>query len=79
MVDHAFATVLRRLRTAQGLSQERLAERAGIHRTYVSQLERRLKSPTLNTIAKLADSFDLTLMEFITQVQIEIDGLPTDN
>jgi transcriptional regulator with XRE-family HTH domain len=44
------------LRRAAGISQEELGERAGIHRTYVSQLERGIKSPTIVILQKLSDA-----------------------
>ncbi len=50
-----FAIALKHYREATGLSQEELASRAGLDRTYVSQLERALKSPTLTSIEKLAE------------------------
>ena len=45
--------VIRRLREADGLSQEALAERAQIDRTYVSIVERGLKSPTIDTFVRI--------------------------
>ncbi len=49
-----FARNLRRVRTERGLSQEALADLAGIDRTYVSALERERYSASLDTIEKLA-------------------------
>lgn len=49
-----FATNVRRRRLELGLSQEELAERAGVHRTYVGMLERREKNVTLQSIERLA-------------------------
>lgn len=49
-----FAQNLRRLRTERALSQEALADLAGIDRTYVSALERRKYSASLDTIERLA-------------------------
>lgn len=46
--------MLRSLREAAKLTQEELAHSSDLHRTYVSQLERGLKSPSLNAIASLA-------------------------
>jgi transcriptional regulator with XRE-family HTH domain len=46
--------VLRRARVEAGLTQEQLAERAGVHDTYVSLLERGLSSPSVDTIAAKA-------------------------
>ncbi len=48
-----FGERLRCLRIQAGLSQEVLAERAGIHTTYVGQLERGEKNPTVDTVMKL--------------------------
>ncbi|WP_080404990.1 helix-turn-helix domain-containing protein [Burkholderia ubonensis] len=45
---------LRRLRTASGLSQEELADRAGLHRTYVSSVERAQRNLSLENIFNLA-------------------------
>jgi len=50
----AFGRVISNLRREAGLSQEELAYRCNLHRTYISQLERGLKSPTLTTISALA-------------------------
>lgn len=41
---------LRRAREEAGLTQEELAQRAGLHRTYISILERDQKSPTVETL-----------------------------
>jgi transcriptional regulator with XRE-family HTH domain len=53
-LSELFATALKHYREALGLSQEELAAKAGLDRTYVSQLERGLKSPTLTSLEKLA-------------------------
>lgn len=52
--EKAFGSVVREARREAGKSQEDLAFDAGVHRTYVSQIERGLKSPTLWVIVKLA-------------------------
>ena len=48
--------VLRAKREKLGISQEGLAERAGVDRTYVSILERGLKSPTVETLEKICNA-----------------------
>lgn len=48
---------IRELRHRNELSQEVLAERAGIHRTYVSDLEGGRRNVTLDNILKLAEAF----------------------
>lgn len=53
-LNRTFAKLLRDHREELGISQERLAENAGLDRTFISQLERGLKSPTLSTVERLA-------------------------
>lgn len=52
-----------RLRLALGHSQEGLAELAGFHRTYVSQVERRVANVTLDNIQRLAVVLDVPVAE----------------
>lgn len=67
----AFAKALKRLRRERGLSQEDLALQCGLHRTYVSQLERGLKSPSLKTLDKIATALKIRLIELIEIVEKE--------
>lgn len=54
---------MRELRLSKSYSQEELADRMGVDRTYVSDLERQLRNPSLRTIAKLADALDTSIGE----------------
>jgi len=49
-----FANNMKAERIAQGISQEKLAEKAGLHRTYVSQVERGVVAISLDNVEKLA-------------------------
>jgi len=51
---------VRRLRTDKGWSQEDYADRAGIHRTYVSDIERGARNPTITVVEKLAKPLGVT-------------------
>lgn len=51
---HVFANNLRAIRLEKGLSQERLADEAGLDRTYISSLERAVYSASLDVIEKIA-------------------------
>jgi transcriptional regulator with XRE-family HTH domain len=51
------------------LSREELAFESGYHRTYISFLERGLKSPTLNTIFHIASVLDIAPSEIIRRVE----------
>jgi transcriptional regulator with XRE-family HTH domain len=67
-----FAKIISDLRKSARLSQEELAERAGVHRTYVSQLERGLKSPTLDTILKLSSALDTRPSTVMRKLEAEL-------
>jgi transcriptional regulator with XRE-family HTH domain len=58
------ATNLRRLRHARGVSQEELADRAGINRNYVGMLEREQHSATVDMLEKLAEVLEADPAEF---------------
>ena len=52
---------VRAIRTQLGWSQEKLAEAAGLHRSYISQLERGHRNPTLDVLVRLASALDTKL------------------
>ena len=60
---------LRRAREAAGLSQEQLSFAAGLSRVYISQLERDLKSPTLDTLLQLCPPLGLPASELVARVE----------
>jgi transcriptional regulator with XRE-family HTH domain len=51
-----FGTVLREARKGANLSQEELAFRADLHRTYISLLERGMKNPTLEALFRICEA-----------------------
>ena len=53
-IRQRLGTNVRRLREEKGWSQEDYADRAGIHRTYVSDIERGKRNPTVTVVEKLA-------------------------
>jgi len=64
-VGRRLALNMKRLRQQNGWSQEELAERVGRHRTFISQLERVIKSPTLETLARIAEAFGVKIGELV--------------
>jgi transcriptional regulator with XRE-family HTH domain len=58
-----------RRETIEGLSQEGLAERAGLNRTYVSEAERGLRNVSYRNLNKLADALELPLAELIAKAK----------
>jgi transcriptional regulator with XRE-family HTH domain len=49
-----------------GLSQERLAERADLHRTYVADIERGVRNVSLRTIEKLGRALEVAIPDLFT-------------
>lgn len=56
---------VRRLRAAKGISQEAFAEEADIHRTYVSDIERGARNPTITVVEKLALALGVTASDLL--------------
>lgn len=59
---------IRNYRTQKGLSQEKLAEFAGCHPTYIGQLERGEKNATLESVEKIASAMDISLSELFDKL-----------
>jgi transcriptional regulator with XRE-family HTH domain len=49
------------VRTSQGLTQEEVAARAGLHPTYISDIERGARNPSWDAVARLAEGMDVPL------------------
>jgi transcriptional regulator with XRE-family HTH domain len=54
----ALGRVIRELRTRQGLSQEELSLKSGVHRNYIGGVERAERRPTVTTVARLAAALE---------------------
>lgn len=60
-----FGDKVRFLRKEKNLSQEELAEKAGLHRTYIGMIERAEKNITLINIEKIADALEISTSELL--------------
>ena len=67
--EKAFGQALRAIREEKGISQERLALDAGFDRTFVSLLERGLRSPTIRTVVKLAVILQVQPSEIVRRME----------
>jgi transcriptional regulator with XRE-family HTH domain len=68
-IEKAFGLALKELRLEKGLSQEALATSSGLHRTYISLLERGIKSPSLTTLDRLSQALGVSLGQFINSIE----------
>jgi transcriptional regulator with XRE-family HTH domain len=68
-IHQKFGFVVRELREARGWSQERLAGRAELNRSYMGEVERAAVVPSLMTAAKLAQAFGVPLSQLIARCE----------
>lgn len=80
---------IRNLRIAKRISQEKLAELSGLHATYIGQIERGEKSPTIESIYKISVGLNISISKLLnnmndisdsedwaTKIYNEVIGLP---
>ena len=60
-LKHLLGTAIKHGRVQLGLSQEELACLAGLHRTYISDLERGVRNPSLESVEKLAQALQTSV------------------
>lgn len=66
-----FGSAVRRLRIEHGLSQEKLAELAGVNRTYIGDVERGERNVSLVNIERIATALDLDLARLMAAVDAD--------
>ena len=66
-INVKFGERIREERLKRNLSQEELAARAGVHRTYIGMIERAEKNITLGNIEKLAKALGVPIEELVKQ------------
>ena len=75
--EQSFGKVVQRLRLQLEFSQEELGFESGYHRTFISQLERGQKSPSLRTIFRLATTLKVTASELLRRVEEQMAHPPS--
>lgn len=70
-IKQRFGKAVRRRRRELDLSQEELAERAELHRTYLSDIERGEGNPSLEIIEKLANALDISVVSLFSDYKID--------
>ena len=73
-ISKRFGINVRKHRMLAGFSQEFLAEKAGLHATYIGMIERGIRNPTLDAAARIAIALDLELPALISESLPERKG-----
>ena len=73
-IDDAFGRVLARLRRQRGLSQEGLGHAAESGRTFISELERDRRGPSLKTVFRLSDQLGISPSKLVRMVEAELNS-----
>ena len=68
-MSDAFSRVVKKHREKNGFSRAALAEKAGLHQTYIGLLEREKRSPNLDTAKAIANALGLSLTEIVSEAE----------
>lgn len=72
-IKQRFGLAIKQRRHELGISQEELSFRVGLHRTYISDIERGSRNPSLENIAKLAKALEISVSILFSNYGIEIE------
>ena len=64
---------IKQLRNEKGISQETLANRAGLDRTYITSVERGKRNITIVSMEKITNALEISLQDFFNFTQINVD------
>ncbi len=73
-INKRFGKAIRRRRRELDLSQEELAERAELHQTYISDIERGGRNPSLENVEKLARALEISIARLFTEYGVEVEN-----
>ncbi|HBE21046.1 MAG TPA: transcriptional regulator [Cyanobacteria bacterium UBA11149] len=72
-IKQRFGLAIRKRRHELALSQEELSFRSELHRTYISDIERGSRNPSLENIAKLAKALEISVSHLFANYDIETE------
>lgn len=70
----ALSAVLKMAREERGISQMEVAKRSGLHRTYVCEVERGTRNPSLQSVIQIATALEVTVSELIQRAETIMQG-----
>jgi len=68
-IQDTFGKAVREARTTVGISQEELADRSGLHRTYISLLERGQRNPSLAVIEEISHALGISMVDLVGRIE----------
>mgnify|MGYP002064257719 CR=1 FL=1 len=68
---NVLGSVLRAFREAMGISQEKLAEKSSLHRTYIGSVERGERNPSFNSLNRMLKSLNISCSDFGANLDTE--------
>lgn len=68
-IQIAFGHAIRKFRTEKNISQEMFANMCGLHRTYISDIERGLRNVSIENIDKMANALDMNISDIFKEVE----------
>lgn len=75
IISPKIGSLIRKFRSDQHLSQEELAAKCNLHRTYIGSVERGEKNITIVTALKIIDALNISITEFFSELEENIsDG-----
>lgn len=78
-IKEAFGLLLQKKRKEKKYSQQYLADKAGLDRTYISLIERGGRSPTLTTLYKLSNALECETSELIRELEKDLGIYNTED
>lgn len=75
----AVASTIRHFRKVCGMSQECLANKAGLDRTYISGVERGVRNITLDSLEQIVNALNISMMDFLEKTSQELECINSDS
>lgn len=69
MLINIFSQNLKKFRKRRNISQEQLSELTNLHQTYISDLERGIRNPSLKTIEKIAQALKIPAYKLLEEIE----------
>ena len=78
-LQHQLGITLRQLRQEEGITQQELADKAKLHRTYICDVERGMRNPSISSLHRMAAALDTPMAEIFKRLEtVKVDQAETD-